>query len=754
MVLASILMISSKIVAHLTPRKSRKHKRTPPSPNDGLSDYTSDALSLPSSKSLRHSVDSCSSREGRPSLHGLRQSGSVTPRPTHTPQLAQPTITISQVDAYDLGEYDDLFTKPRQKAKSKPAPLQIPALAEKHRDQTRDSSASTESSTSSAHPPPEFGFSEAGTQSSAASTPTPETPTPTMDSSCSASAQVSSPPEVPADPRKSRDNQLTADEIPFNARSKQIPPSRKEASLKSLQVATDTELYSGAEESDAMSIMSLPLLGSSPVSRRRRKVSVRTTNKAIIPLSYRPLPPAPPSKPPTIPLPATPNVGRPRASTLSNSASNPSQTALKRHNSASSHALLSSSPSSLASTPTEAPRANVDGAHTAKSPDHSSQSSSSSSASSSTLTLTRTQYPQIQPLDIEIDTASPDELRRALRKRNMQLENLANHIQNVSEIHAQEKAQLEKHIADLERDIERRDKEIKGLNWVVRNGAEGGEHVSGTPRSLATPDLERERSDDSSAHSTRIATPSSFVRLPVYRHLHPEDSGAESYVTSGAESARNSSTSGPESGDLLSKPKRAVRKLKLVESFNRNNSLSQPFAPKQPDGSVIPYFSRPRHTSTPSIYSTSSSGSSPFSSPTSVTFSAAAVGLTSIPEARPATANSPSTNSKDQATRDKDRKERERKLSNTSSSSRGSSPPPVPPKQPKSTTPSRLTPSEAYAKNLRKDRPQSIAQVLNAGNKNEPATAPMMEESFGGRSRALLGLVSSKKPAGSSPTRW
>ncbi|KAJ8082193.1 hypothetical protein PM082_008040 [Marasmius tenuissimus] len=600
--------LGSKIVAHLTPRKSRKHKRTPPSPNDGLSDYTSDALSLPSSKSLRHSVDSCSSREGRPSLHGLRQSGSVTPRPTHTPQLAQPTITISQVDAYDLGEYDDLFTKPRQKAKSKPAPLQIPALAEKHRDQTRDSSASTESSTSSAHPPPEFGFSEAGTQSSAASTPTPETPTPTMDSSCSASAQVSSPPEVPADPRKSRDNQLTADEIPFNARSKQIPPSRKEASLKSLQVATDTELYSGAEESDAMSIMSLPLLGSSPVSRRRRKVSVRTTNKAIIPLSYRPLPPAPPSKPPTIPLPATPNVGRPRASTLSNSASNPSQTALKRHNSASSHALLSSSPSSLASTPTEAPRANVDGAHTAKSPDHSSQSSSSSSASSSTLTLTRTQYPQIQPLDIEIDTASPDELRRALRKRNMQLENLANHIQNVSEIHAQEKAQLEKHIADLERDIERRDKEIKGLNWVVRNGAEGGEHVSGTPRSLATPDLERERSDDSSAHSTRIATPSSFVRLPVYRHLHPEDSGAESYVTSGAESARNSSTSGPESGDLLSKPKRAVRKLKLVESFNRNNSLSQPFAPKQPDGSVIPYFSRPRHTSTPSIYSTSSSG--------------------------------------------------------------------------------------------------------------------------------------------------
>ncbi|KAL0579915.1 hypothetical protein V5O48_002086 [Marasmius crinis-equi] len=732
--------LGSKIVAHLTPRKSRKHKSSTQGPSGGVSDYASDTLSTSSITSIRPSVDSCSSHEGRKSSNGRRQSGSVTPRPAQSSnQLPQPTITVSQPDSYDLGEYDDLFTKPRQKVKAKPSPLQIPALAEKHRDRTRDSSASTESSTSSPNPPPDFGFSEPGNQSSATSTPTPETPTPTVDSSCFPSAEagiMSASPSVAADPSKSH-NAIEDDVITFNVRSKQPRTLPKDLPPRNIRVASDTEIYSGAEESDAMSVMSMPLLGSSSAPKRRRKTNYQTG--LVTPLSYRPtdinkmggryIPPAPTSKPPTIPLPATPSTGlRPRAHTLLPVTSKTPETMnLKRHNSASSRVLLSSSPS-----PPPPPPKDDESTPSTKPGSHSSKSSSSSS-SSSTPTLTKTPFPQIQPLDIQIDTATPDELRLALRQRNMQLENLASHIQKVTEIHAQEKVQWE-------RDIERRDKEIKRLTSLTRSGSDGYEQAASTPRSLTTPDLDKERSDDSSVHSTRLGTPSSSIRLPIYRHLNAEDSGAESYPTSGAESVRDSGTSGAESGEHLSKPRRAMRKLKLVESFNRSSASARQFAL---NGGNMPITPKTHHSSS-SIYSTSSSGSSPFSSPTSVTFSAA--GLTSIPEtpSRPGTSNnapSPPPPSKEQTPKEK--KERERKLSNVSAPGRGSSAA-SPSKQP--ATSARLTPSEAYARNLKKERPPSIAQILSGNRSGPPPPAPIMGESFGGRSRALLGLVPPKKP--------
>ncbi|KAG7095670.1 hypothetical protein E1B28_006387 [Marasmius oreades] len=726
--------LSSKIVAHFTPRKSRKHKSTPSlSQSEEVSDSPSHIPSLPSAPTIRPSTESTRSREDRQSLNGRRQPGTPTLRQTRTGGLAQPTITVSHPDSDDLSEYEDLFTKPRQNSKPKPAPLQIPPLKQKPRNRIRDSSTSTTSSSpSSPNTSTDPALSERGTHSSATTTPTHETPTPT--GSPAEISILAASTSVAADKvaeKRLRDDSTCGENQSFKSPSSSL---RTKPISRVTPTATDTELYSTAEESDAMSVMSMPALGASSFTRRR-KTSHQTSdniNRVSPTLSYRlergrTMTLAPSSKPPSRPLPPPPNNGgRPRANTLLtlslSQSSNPPGTTLKCPSSASSKRLLPSPPTPPPkddSVPSEAPQSSIN------TDNRSSQSSSDSS--SSTQTLTKTNIPHIQPLGIQIDTASADELRLGLRQRNMQLDNLANYIKNVTEIHAQEKLQLEKRIADLERDIMRRDKEIKGLGWLMRNG---NEQASNTTRPLATPDLDKERSDDSSTHSMRLATPSSSIRLPLYRRLNADDSGAESYATSGAESIdKGSATSGADSWEVSPKPRRAMRKLKLVETFNNTTPLSRPLALRQAEGKTIEALQR---SSMSSVYSTSSSGSSPFSSPTSVAFACA--GLTSIPE----TPSRPRTTSGISLPKDK-KVERERKLSNVSNSSSNTTSAPSKSKP----TSSRLTPSEAYARNLVKDRPPSIAQILNSGNQNTP-TAPIMQESFGGRSRALLGLVHKK----------
>ncbi|KAJ3973955.1 hypothetical protein EV361DRAFT_897028, partial [Lentinula raphanica] len=335
-----------------------------------------------------------------------------------------------------------------------------------------------------------------------------------------------------------------------------------------------------------------------------------------------------------------------------------------------------------------------------------SEDRNSSSSSSSTPTMTKT-FPK---LVIDIDTATTEELREALRSRNQQYEELSDRLLQLTEAHAAEKRTWEQKLVALEGELLKKGQELKALARLV-----GATPLSSRTSSFA--ELERERSDDSSVRSS-IPTPSSSIRLPLNRQLQNEESESYTYSTS----EWGSGTSGAEDETQMApiKPSRMMmRKLKLVESVNKTLPASRSMPLRQTGSGLAhdlsgnvsdPSFSRKRSSAS------SSSSTSPDHSPTSLVFPASQI-LNPIPESRlvgqPSAAGGHTILS--------------------------SSIPSVTPG-------SRLTPSEAYIMNLKKGRPPSIAQILDQEDKANRTTANNVniEESYGGRSRALL--------AGMNPT--
>uniref|UniRef100_A0A0W0F2Y6 Uncharacterized protein n=1 Tax=Moniliophthora roreri TaxID=221103 RepID=A0A0W0F2Y6_MONRR len=719
------LTLGSRIAAHfsLTPRKSPRKPKAGPSIGSDLT------ASPANSKSHRDSA--ATSRHS-----GDRRTSTSTRQPTtEATHLVQPTITISRPpqDLYDLGEYDDLFTKPR--GRPKPNPIEIhPPQAEPQINTPVSSSPKTD-----------FISSDGGNHSSAPSTPTLLTPTisssshlPSIDDKSTTSGPQATGPEI--SPSMTRDTSRDKRSHSLHQKTWRGVPRRN--------AGTDTEIYSAGEESDAMSVMSMPLSGTLSNMKRRNITSVLQDRYGSTPRGMRSkeksrISSLAPTKPPSIPLPATPNTGksgsvRQRAQTLSPStrvfSPNGTQTlSMKRPNPTSTRP-------STTPPPPPPPKDSTD-TFPDVSKDNRLSDTSTSSSSSSTPTLTKEHFPNYESLDIDIDGASEQELRAGLRKQTSQLTDLASYFLKLTDMHAQEKSLLEKKIASLESDIMRRDKEIKGLTWLLSNTPPPeGSHGPRTERSAETPDLDKERSDDSSARSTRLSTPSPSTRLPMYRTTG-EDSGTESYATSGAESLFESGASGTELWHVSSRPRRlqSMKRLMLVENFNR--SRTQSLAVKQAEGRAMEavYDLSPsrlsKRSAQSSTYSISSSGSSPLSSPTTV-MSITASGLSSIPE------TTQNHLSKDQ--RLKERNEQGSQPSNRHPKHQPSKTSPQP------TSPTRLTPSEAYARNLMKGPPSSIGQVLDSSN-NTPVS-PIMQESFGGRSRALLGIASLKTKSGASNT--
>ncbi|KAK7062902.1 hypothetical protein VNI00_000399 [Paramarasmius palmivorus] len=713
--------LGSRIAAHftLTPRRSiRKAKMSHPTEKD----VASDSSTRLSSNTQRISISSARR------YSGVKQTNESTYRPsTESMKLVQPTITVSRPpqDIYDLGEFDDLFTRPR--AKPKPKPIEVSPLQLERKSSTPPPSS----------PEPDFASSDGGNRSSATSTPT--LLTPTISSSHLSSIEgitTGSEPHVTGtdDIPHPTPHDISHDDISHG--SLLYSPSKWSRSMHRkatrgvprTYAGTDTEIYSAAEESDAMSIMSMPLSGAMSSVKRRSINSLLQDHSRSTALTMRSnksrVSSLAPSQPPSIPLPATPNTSigktRQRAQTVASSippvSPTGAQTLLKRQTTT----LTKLSPIP----PTPPPKdSGLTFDHTVIEANRFSSTSnpdSSSSSSSSTPTLTAKTFPRFEPIEIDVEVASVDELREGLQKQTSQLKDMASYCLQMTE----EKAQLEKKVALLEREIIRRDKEIKGYTWLLNNTrpAEGTQALRAV-RKLDTPDLDR--SDDSSVRSTRLPTPSPSTRLPLHR-TGPEDSGAESYATSGAESLVDSGTSGTES--LPPRRLQSMKKLMLVESFNKTRSQPGSLIKQQAEGRELEAVhdlsgSRlGRYSSRSSVYSNSSSGSSPVSSPTAMSFTAA--GLTTISEAMH------NSSLKDQ--RHKERKEQERKSTATKSS-----------KPTSSSSTSRPTPSEAYANNLKKGRPPSIGQVLDSSNQNA-TVPPMMQESFGGRSRAILGIASFK----------
>ena len=165
--------------------------------------------------------------------------------------------------------------------------------------------------------------------------------------------------------------------------------------------------------------------------------------------------------------------------------------------------------------------------------------------------------------NINPDTASMEELKQALESRTQQYEDLASHLLKVTATHVAEKNSLEKKISALEKDLARKDKEIKGLTWLLVNNR----------ISLGGADVE------SALNSAQLAyrpSPDSTVRVPS-RLRGNEESGAESHQTSGAESVsesmRSSGTSGTESHSSLPVKKARRPMLGLYRSSKSTKGL-------------------------------------------------------------------------------------------------------------------------------------------------------------------------------------
>ncbi|KAJ3750145.1 hypothetical protein DFH05DRAFT_36206 [Lentinula detonsa] len=617
--------LGSKIAAHFTPSKGglrlQRHKsqRAAKKSHEELSEYTSDSQAPPSLEARSPSIVSNISHVSR----------SSTPRASQAQEefRPQPTITVSRPPVDDdldsLEEYNDLFTKPPHKLNS------VPMETEQFGTQPRTSLHNDTSS------PP--------------SSPTPHTNSTIKTHVARAfpsSATTRTTDDVTAD-----FIHRTGSKVQKLSRSSGGDPDRSSisgASVSSFHAMSarrkvNSVLQQGididtADESEAMSIrsaMSMPTsFRSATVLDKHRSLvssnSVRTPKSRISRMKL-------PSKPPSIPLPATPpsselsssllnsQVLRQRAYTIASS-----HTSSNFEQSSGSASLKATSPSKQHSIAFTALGQTSSLSRESTIQIHTTDRNSSSSSSSSTPTLTKS-FPKLEKLHIDIDTASTEELREALRYRNQQLEELSDRLLQIAETHAIEKRAWEEKIAELERDALRREKEIKGLARLVKHAPGDRTNPSGS-RTPSLVEMERERSDDSSVRSS-IPTPSSSVRLPLNRLLQSEDS--ESYPTSTSEWGSGTSGAEDETQMATIKPRRTMRKLKLVESVNKSLPASRSMSLKQPGSGLV----------------------------------------------------------------------------------------------------------QAYIMNLRKSRSSSIAQILDQNEKADQPTTSSIEESYGGRSRALLAGV-------------
>ncbi|KAJ3790268.1 hypothetical protein GGU10DRAFT_340957 [Lentinula aff. detonsa] len=719
--------LGSKIAAHFTPSKGglrlQRHKsqRAAKKSHEELSEYTSDSQAPPPSLELRSpSIVSNISHVSR----------SSTPRASQAQEefRPQPTITVSRPPVDDdldsLEEYNDLFTKPRHKLNS--VPMETEQLG------TYQPRTSLHNDTSPPSSPTPHTISTIKTHVARAfpsSATTRTTDDVTVDFIHRTGSKVQKLSRSSAgDPDRASISGASVSS--FHAMSAR----RKVNSVLQQGIDIDT-----ADESEAMSIrsaMSMPtsFRSATALDKHRSLVSsnsVRTPKSRISRMKL-------PSKPPSIPLPATPP-----SSELSSSLSNSQVLRQRAHTIASSHTSsnfehFSGSASLKAPSPSKQNSIafTVLGKTSSLSREstiqiHTTDRNSSSSSSSSTPTLTKS-FPKLEKLHIDIDTASTEELREALRYRNQQFEELSDRLLQIAETHAIEKRAWEEKIAELERDALRREKEIKGLARLVKHAPGDRTNPSGS-RTPSLVEMERERSDDSSVRSS-IPTPSSSVRLPLNRLLQSEDS--ESYPTSTSEWGSGTSGAEDETQMATIKPRRTMRKLKLVESVNRSLPASRSMSLKQPGSGLVQdisgYASDPRKRSSAS----SSSSISPDHSPTSLVFPASQL-LNPIPESHLV-----SGSKENHVTFSLEEPKRERKSSKSShyykSTGQPSAAATLSSSIPSVTPGSRLTPSEAYIMNLRKSRSSSIAQILDQNEKADQPTTSSIEESYGGRSRALL----------------
>ncbi|KAI5824257.1 hypothetical protein K523DRAFT_420923 [Schizophyllum commune Tattone D] len=286
-------------------------------------------------------------------------------------------------------------------------------------------------------------------------------------------------------------------------------------------------------------------------------------------------------------------------------------------------------------------------------------------------------FPAQDTLDIE--NASAAELREALIKQNKRYDELVNHLRQVIDTHTTEKAALEKKVSSLTREVSRKDREIKGLTWVIVNGPS-----SDSPRTPSTP----------RSPTARSPSPTSLSSKKLRVRQEENDSGAESYATSGTEARTDSAWEGPsgasgaESSTSTSFLHGRIRTHRKPPSYLQAAPSSGSGLPLARSASVASMSSAARST-TRSTRAESTTSSSP--------------GLSSIPEAVSSRSAIPlRTPSMTKVSSAKDREREREKEKEKARQARIA--------QRLASTP---TPASAYAANLRTGRSPSIAQVLD-----------------------------------------
>ena len=284
-----------------------------------------------------------------------------------------------------------------------------------------------------------------------------------------------------------------------------------------------------------------------------------------------------------------------------------------------------------------------------------------------TLSPSSTDVPEA---NFDIDTASAPQLRAALRTRNQQYEELATYALKV--------ANLEKKVLTLEKEVARKDKELKGLRWIINNG------------DSSQPQLSTGVLNHSLLSPTTLSEPEDNTRVipGVSRRLYYQsDSGTESHAESVRSAASGSDSVSSFRHKSLRKPSTLAE---VTYNFCHTGSTRRPS--KMPPGLVAEkVLETPNKRSSLSSVSPSPSSSTSSLLPPSPSITMSS--LSAIPEGPPS-ALRPSLryDNSDQEER------RALRASHRTSTS--------------SMTSSSTAASSAYSGNIKRSRPPSIAQVL------------------------------------------
>jgi hypothetical protein len=615
--------LGSKLAAHFNPSRTRKlstlrHDMTPTS---GPSQLAATSLSPPPSSPRAASFDSGSSGNRSP-----------TPQPG-------PKIMVS-LSPDNVEEYKNLFTLPRNQ------PAQT---AQKSSDSDTTPPGSSPTSATRMKSPIQTSIPRRGSA-----------PSVIVDSTSSRHQSSRNPggdlpTSRPKIPRKYSDSERghrrqDSNPTPRSSDSREsprlVPPEKPSTLSRRPSTASTMHAPDGLHLHGRSFVAgSSQAFDSLPQSKLRMRPPTSPSDRSRPPTMPLPLTPPPPSTPPPPPPIATSSstqtitapktLVRPRAHTIGSSP-------------------ITSSP--LTSPPT-------------------SQLSPTETGDSVSAT-------QPKPTDstFDIHLASREELRQALIARNQQYDELASYLLKITETHVAEVTTLEKKISSMEREAGRRDKEIKGLTWLVVNnkGPPGGVlPINGAPRPPSLLEIDQARSQ---------------ARVSVRKFSYADDSGAESHPTSGAESLRGSGTSGTESVSSI-RDKKLRRPFTLGESsyslYRSATAGKRASKSLAPDAALpdVPY--RPSATNRSSMSSLSISPSSSTSSLLPPSPSVTVSSLSAIPEAP----ISGKTELSDQ---------QEERLASRASNRISTS----------SMASSSTAASSAYGTNLKRSRPPSIAQVL------------------------------------------